>query len=138
MAGILTKLDRGDVLFIDEIHRLHPTIEEYMYPAMEDYKLDIIIDSGPNARSIQLSLPKFTLIGATTRAGMLTAPLRSRFVMTNRLDYYNAEELTEIVVRSAGLIDIEIELVRLKLPRARVARRVWRMRCCAGCAILPR
>ena len=109
LAGILTKLERGDVLFIDEIHRLHPTIEEYLYPAMEDYKLDIIIDSGPNARSIQLSLPKFTLIGATTRAGMLTAPLRSRFVMTNRLDYYQADELTEIVVRSAGLIDIEIE-----------------------------
>ena len=109
LAGILTKLERGDVMFIDEIHRLHPTIEEYMYPAMEDFKLDIIIDTGPNARSIQLSLPKFTLIGATTRAGMLTAPLRSRFVMTNRLDYYEAEQLTEIVERSAGLIGIEIE-----------------------------
>ncbi len=109
LAGILTNLKRGDVLFIDEIHRLHPTIEEYLYPAMEDYKLDIIIDQGPNARSIQLSLPRFTLVGATTRAGMLTAPLRSRFGMTNRLDYYSAEDLTTIVTRSAGLIDIEIE-----------------------------
>jgi Holliday junction DNA helicase RuvB len=109
LAGILTNLQKGDVLFIDEIHRLHPTIEEYLYPAMEDFKLDIIIDTGPNARSIQLSLPKFTLVGATTRAGMLTAPLRSRFGMTNRLDYYTAEELTHIVTRSAGLINVEIE-----------------------------
>ena len=109
LAGILTNLKKGDVLFIDEIHRLHPTIEEYLYPAMEDFKLDIIIDQGPNARSVQLSLPRFTLIGATTRAGMLTAPLRSRFGMTNRLDYYTAEQLTHIVTRSAGLIDIEVE-----------------------------
>ena len=90
LAGILTNLQKGDVLFIDEIHRLHPAIEEYLYPAMEDYRLDIIIDSGPSARSIQLNLPKFTLVGATTRAGMLTAPLRSRFGLVNRLDYYTA------------------------------------------------
>ena len=109
MAGILTNLKRGDVLFIDEIHRLHPAIEEYLYPAMEDYRLDIIIDQGPNARTIELSLPRFTLIGATTRAGMLTAPLRSRFTMTNRLDYYNAEELTKIVSRSADLLKVEIQ-----------------------------
>ncbi len=109
LAGILTNLNRGDVLFIDEIHRLHPAIEEYLYPAMEDYRLDIIIDQGPNARTIELSLPRFTLVGATTRAGMLTAPLRSRFNMTNRLDYYSAEELTHIVIRSAGLIRIVIE-----------------------------
>ncbi|MEM9479471.1 MAG: Holliday junction branch migration DNA helicase RuvB [Verrucomicrobiota bacterium] len=109
LAGILTNLQKGDVLFIDEIHRLHPTIEEYLYPAMEDFKLDIIIDQGPNARSIQLNLPKFTLIGATTRAGMLTAPLRSRFTISNRLDYYAPEELTTIVERSAGLLDVEIE-----------------------------
>ncbi|MDP7107870.1 MAG: AAA family ATPase, partial [Roseibacillus sp.] len=89
----LTNLQKGDVLFIDEIHRLHPAIEEYLYPAMEDYRLDIIIDSGPSARSIQLNLPKFTLVGATTRAGMLTAPLRSRFGLVNRLDYYSLEEL---------------------------------------------
>ncbi|MDE0570792.1 MAG: Holliday junction branch migration DNA helicase RuvB [Verrucomicrobiales bacterium] len=109
LAGILTNLKRGDVLFIDEIHRLHPAIEEYLYPAMEDYRLDIIIDQGPNARTIELSLPRFTLIGATTRAGMLTAPLRSRFTMTNRLDYYTAEELTKIVSRSANLLKVEIK-----------------------------
>ena len=109
LAGILTNLKRGDVLFIDEIHRLHPAIEEYLYPAMEDYRLDIIIDQGPNARTIELSLPRFTLVGATTRAGMLTAPLRSRFTMTNRLDYYTAEELTSIVSRSAKLLKVEIQ-----------------------------
>ncbi|MDB4720270.1 Holliday junction branch migration DNA helicase RuvB [Verrucomicrobiales bacterium] len=109
LAGILTNLKRGDVLFIDEIHRLHPAIEEYLYPAMEDYRLDIIIDQGPNARTIELSLPRFTLVGATTRAGMLTAPLRSRFTMTNRLDYYTTEELTKIVSRSANLLKVEIK-----------------------------
>ena len=103
LAGLLTALERGDVLFIDEIHRLQPAIEEYLYPAMEDYKLDIIIDQGPNARSIPLNLPRFTLIGATTRAGMLSAPLRTRFGMTCRLDYYTAEELQKIVQRSAGI-----------------------------------
>ena len=108
LAGILTNLDRGDLLFIDEIHRLHPTIEEYLYPAMEDFRLDIIIDQGPNARSIKLELPRFTLVGATTRAGMLTAPLRSRFGLTNRLDYYNAKDLEHIILRSAGLLEIEI------------------------------
>ncbi|MCL4103598.1 UNVERIFIED_CONTAM: hypothetical protein GTU68_059677 [Idotea baltica] len=109
LAGILTNLSHGDFLFIDEIHRLHPAIEEYLYPAMEDYQLDIIIDQGPNARSVSLSLPPFTLIGATTRAGMLTAPLRSRFGMTNRLDYYTADDLVKIINRSANLIDIEID-----------------------------
>ncbi len=109
LAGLLTTLERGHVLFIDEIHRLQPAIEEYLYPAMEDYKLDIMIDQGPQARSIQLNLPKFTLIGATTRAGMISAPLRSRFGMNCRLDYYTAGELQTIVARSAGLIDIAIE-----------------------------
>lgn len=109
LAGILTNLKHGDFLFIDEIHRLHPAIEEYLYPAMEDYRLDIIIDSGPSARSIQLTLPRFTLVGATTRAGMLTAPLRSRFGMSNRLDYYPAEILQDILIRSAKIIDIAIE-----------------------------
>lgn len=109
LAGVLTNLEKGDVLFIDEIHRLHPAVEEYLYPAMEDYRLDIIIDQGPNARSIQLNLPKFTLIGATTRAGMLTGPLRSRFGLVNRLDYYAVHELTEIILRSAGLLDCSIE-----------------------------
>jgi len=109
LAGILTNLQEGDLLFIDEIHRLHPTIEEYLYPAMEDYKLDIIIDQGPSARSIQLNLPKFTLVGATTRAGMLTAPLRSRFGMINRLNYYPAHQLATIITRSAGLLDVTAE-----------------------------
>src|SRR6478735_10051804 len=104
LAGLLTSLEKGDVLFIDEIHRLQPAIEEYLYPAMEDYKLDIIIDQGPNARSIPLNLPRFTLIGATTRAGMLSAPLRTRFGMTCRLDYYTAEELQKIIMRSSGLM----------------------------------
>ena len=109
LAGLLTTLERGDVLFIDEIHRLAPAIEEYLYPAMEDYKLDILIDQGPNARSVRLNLPKFTLIGATTRAGMISSPLRSRFGMNCRLDYYTAEQLQKIIVRSAGLIGIAID-----------------------------
>ena len=97
------------ILFIDEIHRLHPAIEEYLYPAMEDFRLDIIIDQGPNARSIQLNLPKFTLVGATTRAGMLTSPLRSRFGLVNRLDYYTREELCAIIERSAGLLNVPVD-----------------------------
>jgi Holliday junction DNA helicase RuvB len=109
LAGLLTSLEKGDVLFIDEIHRLQPTIEEYLYPAMEDYRLDIIIDQGPQARSLRLQLPKFTLIGATTRAGMVSAPLRSRFGMTARLDYYHAEEMHKIITRSAGLLGVEID-----------------------------
>ena len=109
LAGILTTLDEGDILFIDEIHRLHPIIEEFLYSAMEDYRLDIMIESGPNARSIQISLPRFTLIGATTRAGLLTAPLRSRFGIVNRLDYYDVEDLTKIVKRSAAILNVEID-----------------------------
>ena len=109
LAGLLTTLERGDVLFIDEIHRLQATIEEYLYPAMEDYKLDIIIDQGPNARSVRLNLPKFTMIGATTRSGMISAPLRSRFGMDCRLDYYSAEHLANIVERSGGLMDVPID-----------------------------
>ncbi len=98
LAGLLTKLEKGDVLFIDEIHRLQKVVEEYLYPAMEDYRLDIVIDQGPNAHSVRLNLPRFTLIGATTRSGLLTAPLRSRFPVTERLDYYSADELKHIVV----------------------------------------
>jgi holliday junction DNA helicase RuvB len=109
LAGLLTGLERGDVLFIDEIHRLAPAIEEYLYPAMEDFRLDIIIDQGPNARSLRLNLPKFTLVGATTRSGMISAPLRSRFGMNCRLDYYTAEELQKIIKRSAGLLGIETD-----------------------------
>src|SRR5690242_348874 len=109
LAGLLTNLEEVDVLFIDEIHRLQKTIEEYLYPAMEDFKLDIIIDQGPNARSVRLNLPKFTLIGATTRSGLLTAPLLTRFGIRERLDYYQAEQLQHIVLRSARLLSVEIE-----------------------------
>ena len=112
LAGLLTSLEKGDVLFIDEIHRLQPTIEEYLYPAMEDYRLDIIIDQGPQARSLRLNLPKFTLIGATTRAGMISAPLRSRFGMSARLDYYNADQMQQIILRSAHLLGVEIDAAR--------------------------
>src|SRR2546421_1378701 len=110
LAGLLTNLEEGDVLFIDEIHRLQKTIEEYLYPAMEDFKLDIIIDQGPNARSVRLNLPRFTLIGATTRSGLLTAPLLTRFPISERLDYYHADQLQEIVVRSSRLLDVEIDM----------------------------
>jgi Holliday junction DNA helicase RuvB len=109
LAGLLTNLEAGDVLFIDEIHRLQKTIEEYLYPAMEDFKLDIIIDQGPNARSVRLNLPRFTLIGATTRSGLLTAPLLTRFAVRERLDYYEAADLQRIVLRSAKLLGVEID-----------------------------
>jgi Holliday junction DNA helicase RuvB len=109
LAGLLTNLEEGDVLFIDEIHRLQKTIEEYLYPAMEDFKLDIIIDQGPNARSVRLNLPRFTLIGATTRSGLLTAPLLTRFPIRERLGYYDAEQLRAIVIRSARLLNIDID-----------------------------
>ncbi|MGD0016894.1 MAG: Holliday junction branch migration DNA helicase RuvB [Verrucomicrobiia bacterium] len=109
LAGLLTKLELGDVLFIDEIHRLQKTVEEYLYPAMEDFKLDIVIDQGPNARSVRLNLPRFTLIGATTRSGLLTSPLRSRFGLTERLDYYCPEELAIIISRSARLLNLDLD-----------------------------
>ena len=108
LAGLLTNLDQGDVLFIDEIHRLSPVIEEYLYSAMEDYVIDILIDSGPNARSVQIALNPFTLIGATTRSGLLTSPLRARFGINARLQYYDAKTLTAIVERSSALLDIPI------------------------------
>lgn len=109
LAGILTNLQDGEILFIDEIHRLSPVVEEYLYSAMEEFRLDIVIDSGPAARTIQISLPQFTLIGATTRAGLLTAPLRSRFGILNRLDYYPPEDLQEIILRSSRILKVEIE-----------------------------
>lgn len=109
LAGMLTNLEEGDVLFIDEIHRLSTVVEEYLYSAMEDYRLDIMIDSGPSARSIQLTLPKFTLIGATTRAGLITAPLRSRFGIINRLDYYDTKEILKVIYRSADILGIRME-----------------------------
>ncbi len=132
LAGILTNLQEGDVLFIDEIHRLNPVVEEYLYAAMEEYRLDIIIDSGPSARTIQLSLPKYTLVGATTRAGLLSAPLRSRFGVTNRLDYYPPEDLSKIIERSAGLLGVEVtpdgirELSKRSRGTPRIANRLLR------------
>lgn len=108
LAGLLTSLERGDILFIDEIHRMQKTVEEYLYSAMEDFVLDIMIDQGPNARSVRLELPRFTLVGATTRRGLISAPLRSRFGLNNRLDYYGTETLVKIVKRSAGLLGVDV------------------------------
>ncbi len=114
LAGVLTNLKEGDVLFIDEIHRLSRTIEEYLYPAMEDFVLDLMIDSGPSARSVQVKLNKFTLVGATTRMGLLTAPLRSRFNLTCRLDYYLPETLQKIISRTARILNLDIDAQSLK------------------------
>lgn len=132
LAGILTNLNEGDVLFIDEIHRVNAVVEEYLYSAMEDFRLDIMVDSGPSARSIQLSLPRFTLVGATTRAGLLTAPLRARFGITNRLDYYTPEVLFNIIVRSATILGIEldkegaVEIAKRSRGTPRIANRLLR------------
>src|ERR1700754_811628 len=109
LAALLTNLQANDVLFVDEIHRLSPVVEEILYPALEDFQLDIMIGEGPAARSVKLDLPPFTLVGATTRAGMLTNPLRDRFGIVARLEFYNADELTRIVVRSARLLEVEID-----------------------------
>ena len=109
LAGLLTNLDEGDVLFIDEIHRLSPVIEEYLYSAMEDFRIDLMIDAGPNARSVQIGLNPFTLLGATTRAGLLTSPLRARFGINSRLEYYDSDVLSGIVKRSSGILKIEIQ-----------------------------
>ncbi len=132
LAGILTNLAPHDVLFIDEIHRLNYVVEEYLYSAMEDFRLDIMLDRGANARSIQISLPRFTLIGATTRAGLLTAPLRARFGIIQRLDYYQPEDLHQIVLRSAQLLEVEIdragalEIARRSRGTPRIANRLLR------------
>ena len=109
LAGLLTSLDEGDVLFIDEIHRLSPVVEEYLYSAMEDYRIDIMLDKGPGARSVQISLNPFTLVGATTRSGLLTAPLRARFGIQCHLEYYDSSVLCKIVERSARILDMEID-----------------------------
>ena len=114
LAGLLTNLDAGDVLFIDEIHRLSPIVEEYLYSAMEDYKIDIVLDKGPSARSIQIELAPFTLVGATTRSGLLTSPLRARFGINCHLEYYDTSVLAGIVKRSARILDIEIDEVALR------------------------
>jgi len=110
LAGLLTNLEERDVLFIDEIHRLSPVVEEYLYSAMEDYKIDIMIESGPNARSVEINLNPFTLVGATTRSGLLTAPMRARFGISNRLEYYSSEILSTIVERSAKILDLKISM----------------------------
>ncbi len=109
LAGLLTNLQEGDILFIDEIHRLPKAVEEYLYSAMEDYRIDIMIDQGPNARSVRLNIPRFTLVGATTRSGLLTAPLRSRFTLQTRLDYYSPQNLLSIVKRSCKLLEIPVQ-----------------------------
>ena len=109
LAGLLTSLEPGDIVFIDEIHRMAKTVEEYLYSAMEDFAIDILIDQGPNARSVRLELPRFTLVGATTRIGLIAAPLRARFGLVNRLDYYTPEELAEIVMRSASRLGVDVD-----------------------------
>jgi Holliday junction DNA helicase RuvB len=109
LAGLLTSLEPGDIVFIDEIHRMQRTVEEYLYSAMEDFVIDIMIDQGPNARSVRLELPRFTLVGATTRSGLISSPLRSRFGLTNRLDYYSVPDLCQIVTRSAAKLDVSID-----------------------------
>jgi Holliday junction DNA helicase RuvB len=132
LAGLLTNLEAGDILFIDEIHRLQRTIEEYLYPAMEDFKLDIIIDQGPNARSVRLNLPRFTLIGATTRSGLLTSPLLTRFPIKERLDYYTGEDLQKIVHRSGSILNVQIteegalEVARRSRGTPRIANNLLR------------
>jgi len=132
LAGLLTNLQPRDVLFIDEIHRLNSVVEEYLYPAMEDFTLDIMIDKGVSARSIQISLPQFTLVGATTRAGLLTAPMRARFGVTARLDYYTHDDLYHIIHRSAGLLGVQVdnegayEVARRSRGTPRIANRLVR------------
>jgi Holliday junction DNA helicase RuvB len=132
LAGLLTNLEPHDVLFIDEIHRLNPVVEEYLYSAMEDYRIDIMLDSGPNARSVQISLSPFTLIGATTRSGMLTAPLRARFGISARLEYYDSKLLTTIVERSADILgtpiheDAAFEIARRSRGTPRIANNLLR------------
>lgn len=132
LAGLLTNLEERDVLFIDEIHRLSPIVEEYLYSAMEDYRIDIMIESGPNARSVQINLNPFTLIGATTRSGLLTSPLRARFGINSRLQYYNTELLSTIVDRSAGILDVPIhedaaiEIARRSRGTPRIANALLR------------
>jgi Holliday junction DNA helicase RuvB len=132
LAGLLTNLETNDVLFIDEIHRLNPIVEEYLYSAMEDYRIDIMLDSGPNARSVQITLNPFTLVGATTRAGLLTAPLRARFAINARLEYYDAQLLTKIVNRSAEILktpiieDAAFEIARRSRGTPRIANNLLR------------
>ena len=143
LAAILTRLDEGDVLFIDEIHRLSRSVEEVLYPAMEDFQLDIVLGKGPAARSIRLDLPRFTLVGATTRTGLITGPLRDRFGLVARLDYYSPADLETIVVRAAGILGVTWEDEGEsrgpgRSPGGLGARPASPTGCCAGCATTPR
>src|SRR5690606_18513918 len=132
LAALLTNLEEGDVLFIDEIHRLNPAVEEVLYPAMEDYQLDIMVGEGPAARSIKIDLPPFTLVGATTRAGLLTSPLRDRFGIVQRLEFYNIDDLSQIVARSGRLMELSVddkgarEIALRALGTRRIANRLLR------------
>lgn len=132
LAGLLTSLEQGDIVFIDEIHRMAKTVEEYLYSAMEDYAIDIMIDQGPNARSVRLELPRFTLVGATTRIGLIAAPLRARFGLVNRLQHYEPEELAEIVMRSAAKLGVDsdeegaMEIARRSRGTPRIANNLLR------------
>ena len=132
LAGMLTNLEQGDILFIDEIHRIQKSVEEYLYSAMEDFAIDIVLDQGVNARSVRLNLPRFTLVGATTRSGLLSAPLRSRFGTSNRLDYYSTEELSQVVSRSARILNVDLcedgahEIARRSRGTPRIANNLLR------------
>ena len=139
LAALLTNLEDGDVLFIDEIHRLNPAVEEVLYPAMEDRALDLMIGEGPSARSVRIDLPRFTLVGATTRQGLLTTPLRDRFGIPVRLNFYTIEELEQVVRRAARLLGRRARppTARARSPAARAARRGSPAGCCAGCATSP-
>ena len=139
LAALLTNLQENDILFVDEIHRLNRSVEEVLYPAMEDFAIDIIIGKGPSANSIRLDLPKFTLIGATTRAGQLSAPLRDRFGVTLRLELYSPEELSWIVTRSAGILEVPIEPDgAMEIAKRSRGTPALPTGCSAGCGILPR
>jgi len=140
LAAILTNLEANDVLFVDEIHRLSPVVEEILYPALEDFQLDIMIGEGPAARSIKLTLPPFTLVGATTRAGLLTSPLRDRFGITQRLEFYGPGDLAEIVERSAGILAVSCDDQGIEAiaRRARAGPRGLPTACCAGCETMPK
>ena len=140
LVGLLTSLGAGDMLFIDEIHRLKPALEEFLYPAMEDFRVDVRIAEGPNAQTIPMALERFTLIGATTRFGLLTPPMRARFGMVERLGFYPPRSSQQIVTRSAAILQVPIDDAgaRARSPGGAGARRAWPTACCAGCATTPR
>ena len=138
LVGALTNLQQGDILFIDEIHRLRPVIEEFLYPAMEDFRVEVRLSDGPRAQTMTMAVEPFTLVGATTRFGLLTAPMRARFGITERLDFYPARDLAVIIERSAEVLGIEATTAGARERRGRAARPGWPTGCCAGCATSPR